>query len=74
MSGTDPAGAFIEPFLWNVFESYFAYGQMFACNALGFWGELLYNDNGEMMDKCYRGFKGDNVKYEMLLTDTASSL
>ena len=41
---------------------------------VGVWGLFWYNDNGEMMDRCYRGFPGDDVNYEMVLTDTVSSI
>ena len=71
---TIPPNAFLEPWFWNIFLSYWAWAQMIACNGIGFWGEVLYNDNGEMMDRCYRGFPGDDVNYEMVLTDTVSSI
>ena len=71
---TKPAGAFLEPWYWNQFLSQFAVGQMVQCNAFGWWGELWYNDNGELMNRCYAGFPGDVVNYEMVLSDTESSI
>jgi len=71
---TKPAGAFLEPWFWNQFLSMYADSQMMGCNAIGWWGELWYNDNGEMMNRCYLGFQGDVVNYEMVLSDTESSI
>tara|TARA_B110000285_G_C14633938_1_gene384670 strand:- start:137 stop:301 length:165 start_codon:yes stop_codon:yes gene_type:complete len=48
--------------------------QMIGCNGFGWWGELWYNDNGELMNRCYAGFGGDIVNYEMVLSDTESSI
>ena len=73
-TATKPKGAFLEPWFWNQFMSMYADGQLVSCNALGWFGELLYNDNGEMMNRCYLGFAGDKVNYEMVLTDTESSI
>lgn len=68
------SAAFLEPWFWNQFLGAFANGQMIACNAIGFWGSLWYNDNGEMQNRCYLGFPGDVVNFEMVLTDTESSI
>jgi hypothetical protein len=57
-----------------MFLSQFAVSQMVQCNAFGWWGELWYNDNGELMNRCYAGFPGDVVNYEMVLSDTVSSI
>jgi hypothetical protein len=71
---TKPAGAFLEPYIWNQFLSMYADQQMMMCNTIGWWGELWFNDNGEMMNRCYLGFAGDKVNYEMVLSDTESSI
>lgn len=71
---TNPKGAFLEPYIWNQFLMLFQVSQMVGCNAFGWWGELWYNDNGELMNRCYLGFPGDKVNYEMVLTDTESSI
>ena len=68
------SAAFLEPWFWNQFLSMFANSQMTACNAIGFMGGLWYNDNGEMQNRCSLGFPGDVVNYEMVLTDTESSI
>ena len=73
-SNTDPAGAFLEPYFWNQFLSLYADFQMILCNTQGWWGELWYNDNGEMMNRCYLSWPGDVVNYEMVLSDETSSI
>tara|TARA_B110000285_G_C14815131_1_gene463809 strand:- start:395 stop:616 length:222 start_codon:yes stop_codon:yes gene_type:complete len=64
---TDPIGAFLEPWWWNQFLMIYVTHQMIVCNAQGWWGELWYNDNGEMMNRCYEGYNGDVVNFEMVL-------
>lgn len=73
-TATKPPNAFLEPYIWNQFLMLYQVSQVFMCNGIGWWGELWYNDNGEMMDRCYLGFPGDVVNYEMVLTDTQSSI
>ena len=63
-SNTDPAGAFLEPYFWNQFLSLYADFQMILCNTQGWWGELWYNDNGEMMEACLNtGLTGAQAQF-----------
>ena len=71
---TKPANAFLEPYIWNQYLMVYSVFQIPACNAIGWLGLLLYNDNGEMMNRCYMTLPGDMVNFEMVLTDTESSI
>ena len=45
--------AFMEPYIWNQMLGVVQRGVLFACNFIGGFGEMLYNDNGEMMARCF---------------------
>ena len=65
---------FLEPWIWNLELATIQWFGLWLCNGIGSWGLFIYNDNGEMMNRCYLGFAGDKVNYEMVLTDTESSI
>lgn len=71
---TKPPNAFLEPWFWNQYLMLYQTMQIPVCNAIGWLGLLLYNDNGEMINRCYLTQQGDKVNYEMVLTDTESSI
>ena len=39
---------------------------LFSCNLIGGFGEMLYNDNGEMMARCFTSMPGMVVNYESM--------
>ena len=66
-NSTNPPNSFLEPYIWNQFLMLYATLQIPGCNTVGLLGLILYNDNGEMMNRCYMIFEGDIVNYEMIL-------
>ena len=56
--------SFLWPLLWNFVLYDFSHFKMSFCNYAGMWGLFWYNDNGEMMDKCFEiGLVGVRAEY-----------
>ena len=62
--GVDQHNAFMQPYIWNQFLGIMQRTILFSCNLIGGFGEMLYNDNGEMMARCFTSMPGMVVNYE----------
>ena len=48
--------------IWNFIVYFVSVGKLWGCNQLGGWGLFWFNDNGEMMNACYKtGPQGANA-------------
>ena len=55
---------FLMGLLWNFIVYFISVGKLWGCNQLGGWGLFWYNDNGEMMNACFKtGPQGANAEY-----------
>ena len=58
---------FLQPWIWNMQLSLVQYYGSIGCMIVGVWGLFWYNDNGEMMDRCFSESGGFVMEYENLL-------
>ena len=57
---------FMEPWVWNQELATIQYVNLYFCILIGSWGLFIYNDNGEMMDRCFKESGGLVMEYETL--------
>ena len=62
-------GGFLEPWVWNLEMATIQYFGLYLCVAIGSWGLFLYNDNGEMMERCFLEAGGLVMEYETTIKD-----
>jgi len=60
----DMEKSFFYPINYNWLLNLFVIMQWFACVAYGGWGLFLYNDGGEMINKCFTlGLNGGMAEF-----------
>ena len=55
---------FLEPWFWNIGMSFLQWCNFYLCVYTGYWGLFIYNDNGEMMNRCFRESGGLVFEWE----------
>ena len=60
---------FLEPWIWNMELSTIQWIGLWLCNSIGSWGLFIYNDNGEMMERCFKESGGLVMEFEGTTTN-----
>ena len=55
---------FLEPWIWNLELATIQWFGLWLCNGIGSWGLFIYNDNGEMMERCFKESGGLVMEFE----------